>query len=43
VDETALRHGAGVEQETTEATEAYAGLPTRGPSRYSEGWLSANQ
>jgi quercetin dioxygenase-like cupin family protein len=42
VDETALRHGAGVQQETTEAKEAYAGLPTRRPTRYREGWLTAN-
>jgi uncharacterized cupin superfamily protein len=39
VDETALRHGAGVDQETTEADEAYANLPRRQPTRYSEGWL----
>ena len=39
VDETALRHGAGVERETNEAREAYAHLPTREPTRYREGWL----
>jgi uncharacterized cupin superfamily protein len=39
VDEAALRHGAGVEQETTEADEAYARFPTRESSRYREGWL----
>jgi uncharacterized cupin superfamily protein len=39
VDEVALRHGAGVEQETTEAEEAYARLPTREPTPYREGWL----
>jgi uncharacterized cupin superfamily protein len=39
VDEAALRHGAGVDQETTEAEEAYARLPKREPTRYSEGWL----
>ena len=39
VDETALRHGAGVEQETTEPTEAYARFPKREPTRYREGWL----
>src|SRR5918995_6826679 len=39
VDEAALRHGAGVEQETTEAEEAYAQVPRREPTRYSEGWL----
>jgi uncharacterized cupin superfamily protein len=39
VDAVALRHGAGVEQETTEATEAYAPLPKREAVRYREGWL----
>jgi uncharacterized cupin superfamily protein len=39
VDETALRHGAGVDQETTEAKEAYARLPVREPTGYREGWL----
>ena len=28
VEEVALRHGAGVERETNDAAEAYAGLPT---------------
>ena len=39
VDEAAIRHGAGVEQETTKAEEAYARFPQREPSRYREGWL----
>jgi uncharacterized cupin superfamily protein len=39
VDEIALRHGAGVERETTEAKEAYSRFPKREPSRYREGWL----
>ncbi len=39
VDEVALRHGAGVEQETTQGEQAYAGLPPRRPTRYREGWL----
>ncbi len=39
VDEAALRHGAGAEQETTEPTEAYARFPKREPMRYREGWL----
>ena len=39
VDETALRHGAGVEHETTKGAEAYARFPPREPSRYREGWL----
>jgi uncharacterized cupin superfamily protein len=34
VDETALRHGAGVEQETTDEKEAYARVPRRQPTRY---------
>ena len=38
VDAAALRHGAGVEEETTEATEAYAGLTKRERSAYREGW-----
>jgi hypothetical protein len=39
VDEAALRHGAGVENETTDAFEAYAPVPKREPTRYREGWL----
>jgi uncharacterized cupin superfamily protein len=39
VDETALRHGAGVEEATTEPNEAYAGLVRRKPTAYREGWL----
>jgi uncharacterized cupin superfamily protein len=39
VDEAALRHGAGVEQETADPDEAYARFPAREPSRYREGWL----
>jgi uncharacterized cupin superfamily protein len=39
VDEVALRHGVGVEQETTHATEAYARFPPREPTPYREGWL----
>jgi uncharacterized cupin superfamily protein len=41
VDEAALRHGAGVEQETSDANEAYArfGPRVRKPTRYREGWL----
>jgi uncharacterized cupin superfamily protein len=41
VDEAALRHGAGVAQETTDADEAYARFPRGGPTRYREGWLPA--
>jgi uncharacterized cupin superfamily protein len=39
VDETALRHGAGVDEETTEPEQAYAGLTRRQPTAYREGWL----
>jgi uncharacterized cupin superfamily protein len=39
VDETALRHGAGVEQATTDVDEAYAAFPDPEPTRYREGWL----
>ena len=39
VDETASRHGAGVDQETTEPREAYAGLTKRQPTRYDPDWL----
>jgi uncharacterized cupin superfamily protein len=39
VDELALRHNAGVEQETTDAFEAYAHVPHRQYERYREGSL----
>jgi hypothetical protein len=40
VDETALRHGAGVEQETTIPEEAYADVkPRREPTGYKPDWL----
>jgi uncharacterized cupin superfamily protein len=39
VDETAKRHGASVEQDTTEPREAYARFPDREPSGYRDGWL----
>jgi uncharacterized cupin superfamily protein len=39
VDDTALRHRAGVERETTEPREAYAHLPQRRPTAYRDGWL----
>ncbi len=38
-DEAAIRHGAGVEQETTSPHEAYARFPDRSPVPYREGWL----
>jgi uncharacterized cupin superfamily protein len=39
VDEAALRHGAGVDRETTDQYQAYARVPKRVPTRYREGWL----
>ena len=39
VDEAALRHGAGVKQETTEVDQAYAPFPEPESTRYREGWL----
>jgi uncharacterized cupin superfamily protein len=39
VDEAALRHGAGVEAETSSTDEAYARFPERRFTRYREGWL----
>ncbi len=39
VDEAALRHGAGVEQETTEPEQAYARFPEPEPTRYRNGSL----
>ena len=39
VDDAARRRGAGVEAETTEAAEAYAGVPGRQPTAHREGWL----
>ena len=39
VDEAALRHGAGVEQETADPKEAYAHVPHRRLSAYRPGWL----
>jgi uncharacterized cupin superfamily protein len=39
VDETALRHGAGVEEETNEAEKAYAHLTKRRPTTYRAEWL----
>ena len=40
VDETAQRHGAGVETETSKPEEAYAPFRARKPTAYREGWLS---
>jgi len=39
VDEVALRHDAGVQQETTKPEEAYSRFTKRQPTAYREGWL----
>ena len=39
VDEAAQRHDAGVDQETTDAAEAYARFPRGELTRYREDWL----
>jgi uncharacterized cupin superfamily protein len=39
VDEAAIRHGAGVEVETTDPDEAYARFRRGGTTGYREGWL----
>ena len=41
VDEVALRHGAGVEEETSDPELAYARFPETEHTRYREGWLPA--
>jgi uncharacterized cupin superfamily protein len=39
VDEAAIRHGAGVERETSDVDEAYARFPQPRPARYRDGSL----
>jgi uncharacterized cupin superfamily protein len=39
VGEIARRHGASVEEDTTDAEQAYAHVPKRGPASYRDGWL----
>jgi len=39
VDEVALRHGVGVEEETPDAEVAYARFPDPKPTPYRDGWL----
>jgi uncharacterized cupin superfamily protein len=39
VDEVAIRHGAGVEEDTSDPGVAYARYPESRPSRYRDGWL----
>ena len=42
VDEVALRHEAGVQEETQDPDVAYARFPKSAPSRYRDGWLSSS-
>jgi uncharacterized cupin superfamily protein len=39
VDDVAVRHGVGVEEETSDAEQAYARFPDPVPTRYRDGWL----
>ncbi len=39
VDEVAERHGASVEEDTTDPGAAYAPIPGREPTAYRDGWL----
>jgi uncharacterized cupin superfamily protein len=39
VDETAARHGAAVDEETTDPEQAYAKVAQRAQSHYREGWI----
>ena len=39
VAESALEHGAGVEEETTKSAEAYARFPAPRRAQYRDGWL----
>jgi uncharacterized cupin superfamily protein len=38
-DEVAKRHGASVEEDTTDGGVAYASVPRREPTAYRDGWL----
>jgi hypothetical protein len=42
VDETAIRHGAGVQEETDDAEVAYARFPEPELTRYRDGWLPSS-
>jgi hypothetical protein len=39
VDEAALRHGTGVEEETNDGSVAYGRFPEPVSTRYRDGWL----
>jgi uncharacterized cupin superfamily protein len=38
-DDVAKRHGASVEEDTTDGGAAYASVPGREPTAYRDGWL----
>ncbi|MDQ5820540.1 MAG: cupin domain-containing protein [Actinomycetota bacterium] len=42
VNEVALKHGAGVDEETTDADKAYARFPEGTVTAYRDGWLPGN-
>lgn len=42
VDEVAHRHGAGVEEETSDSRLAYARFPKAEPTPYCDGWLPSS-
>jgi uncharacterized cupin superfamily protein len=42
VDQVALRHGAGVEEETSDAELAYSRFPESEPTPYRDGWLPSS-
>jgi uncharacterized cupin superfamily protein len=43
VDEVALRHAAGVEEETNDSDVAYVRFPESAPTSYDEGWLPSDR
>jgi uncharacterized cupin superfamily protein len=42
-EDVALRHRAGVEEETSDADQAYARFPDVVPTRYRDGWLPSDR
>jgi len=42
VDEAALRHGAGVETQVSDANVAYERFAPSRPTRYRDGWLPSD-
>jgi uncharacterized cupin superfamily protein len=43
VEEAAVRHGAGVDEETTDEEQAYARFPDPEPTPYHDGWIPSGQ